>query len=44
MVMYRRREATDPFLRRLESSDRKWAVLVNAAGEPLAVLDVHSAV
>lgn len=36
-----RREPGDPFLKRLEASGRKWAVLVDGADDPRFVLNVH---
>jgi hypothetical protein len=36
-----RYEPDDPFLKRLEASGKKWAVLVDAAGDPRFVLNVH---
>jgi metal transporter CNNM len=36
-----RREPDDPFLRRLEASGKKWAVLVDDAGDPRFVLNIH---
>jgi metal transporter CNNM len=35
------RKPDDPFLARLEAAGKKWAVLVDAAGDPRLVLDVH---
>jgi metal transporter CNNM len=35
------RAADDPFLRRVDASGKKWAVLVDDAGEPRIVLDAH---
>jgi hypothetical protein len=35
------RQASDPFLRQLDASGRKWVIFVDAAGEPCMVLDAH---
>jgi metal transporter CNNM len=35
------RRPDDPFLKRLEASGKKWAVLVDDAGDPRFVLNVH---
>jgi metal transporter CNNM len=31
----------DPFLRQLDASGKKWAIIVDAAGQPRLVLDAH---
>jgi metal transporter CNNM len=35
------RSPNDPFLRQLDASGKKWAIIVDAAGQPRLVLDAH---
>jgi len=36
------RDSSDPFLRRLEASGRKWVIVVDEVGTPRLVLDAHA--
>jgi hypothetical protein len=36
------RSPEDPFLRRLEASDKKWVIITDESGEPRFVLDAHA--
>jgi metal transporter CNNM len=35
------RTPSDPFLRQIDASGRKWVIIIDAAGDPVFVLDAH---